>query len=141
MQGNCTGDPPEFLFLDPPVDAAAAQCVIVVRRDFLHVNTSIGASAVWLSNLYITRVVNENLTAVIAVDGGDLYMTAMTFVGTDDGGSRAIGLTPYSRLYIGRVFPALLADTSCMIVGLKLAIVFGEHVICMCTLGSAALLS
>ena len=103
MQGNCTGPPPERLILDPPLDTASRQCLIVVREDFLQVTESIESSPVWISSLYVLLPgVEKNNTNVMYVQGGDLYMTNMTFVG--DGHGRAVQVEDYRRLYIDRTF-------------------------------------
>lgn len=109
MQGHCSGPPDFGLNLDPPRDEANLQCVIIVREDFLEL--PLRDSAAWISNLYITLPgVEKNHTTLIGVYGGDLYMTAMTFVGDGDK-ARAIDVKESGRVYVGRASRRALSNT------------------------------
>ena len=105
MQGYCTGPPPSELALHSPPNSDLSfghdQCVVVVREDFIRVEDS-RVSTVWISSLYISLVGAENTqTTLVAVHGGDVYLTNMTFV-AEGGKASAIDVKDNMAVYISR---------------------------------------
>lgn len=122
VQGNCTGPPPgqPGLLLDPPADIAAQQCVLIVTEGFLNISTLNSISPVWLSNIYITLPglgVKKSHTTLIGVRGGDVYLTATTFV-ADAYNSRAVDDHDDGRLYIERALQNVAVMTLQAVEGL-----------------------
>lgn len=91
MQGNCTDTTPPILGrpLEPPLDTAGGQCLLIIREDGLE--TAGGDSALVLHNLYFARFTQDvgggaPFSTLVVARGGALRLSQTVLSGDGSAG-------------------------------------------------------